>query len=571
MSFDSVFTHAMVQELQQLVTGRLTKIQQPFANELILTIRVQRQNVHLLLSANPTYARVQLTQAKLISPPRPSNFVMTLRKQLAGAVIQGIEQIKNDRIMTIKFTARNELGDLQNLTLYTEIMNRHSNIILVNDQNGQIIDAIKHVSVNQDRYRELLPGVSYRLPPAPKSTQEPCSAFDREKFVKQNLTSLQQQDPQVTAQLLQTTFMGLGKDTLQELTWRLCHSPQDYQGLWQAFQSFFQKWQPTLNTNAQQRQIFTPVVFQSLVAEYQQQAFPSLSSLLDDFYRDRARKDRMRQQAANVLQVIKRHQKRNRLKLKRLRLDLAKTDSAEIQRIKGEVLTAFLQQVPTGAHTVTLPNYYEANRPLKIQLDPALSPARNAQKYFKTYQKLKNSVKHLQEQIKLTQTEEQYLTGILSQLDYAQPEDLDAIVAELQQQGYLRSHAPKKKKRSKSPRHGSIFTATDGTKIHVGKNNLQNDYLTTKWADKRYTWLHIKNAPGAHVIIENLHPSETTLTQAAQLAAYFSAHNTSQAKVAVDYTLIKHVHKPNGAKPGYVIYTDQKTIMVQPASLPTSE
>ena len=566
MSFDGVFTHTMVAELQnKLLSGRITKIQQPFALELLLTIRSFNHNYNLLLSANPNYARVQITQNKFVSPPQPSNFVMTLRKHLAGAFIKNISQIKNDRIIVFSLENHDELGDRQNYSLYVEIMNRHSNIILVNNQDQQIIDSLKHIGLSQDRYRQLLPHLSYKLPPQPK-LNDPFDIFAREKFVKDHTSELVAQNPAQTTQLLKDNFMGLGKDTLQELTLRLTTTTAEPAFILRALNETFNQLhtpQACIYSN-EKRQIFTPISFQSLQKQnFTVEKFDSLSTMLDIYYQDRARQDRVRQQADNLLQVIKRNLKRDRLKSERLKKDLQKTSQAPAKRLRGELLTTFMSQVPQGAKTVTLPNYYENNQPLTIALKPDLSPSKNAQRYFKTYQKLKNSTAHLKEQLELTQQESAYFESILAQMEYAQPQDLADITLELQQQGYLKAKK-KTSRKSTKVRHGDIFKATDGTEIHVGKNNLQNDYLTMKYADKRYTWLHIKNLPGSHVIIAALHPSADTIKQAAQLAAFYSKAGKNPAKVPVDYTLVKHVHKPKGAKPGFVIYTDQKTLLVVP-------
>lgn len=566
MSFDGIFTHEMVQELHDLLaTGRLSKIQQPFEHELVLTIRAHSKNHSLLLSANPSYARAQITDVKFKSPHTPSNFVMTFRKNLDGAIVKDIYQIKNDRIMVIEFQNRNELGDQQLIDLYVEIMNRHSNIILVHQNNGEIIDSIKHISENQDRYRELLPKVTYKLPPEQKQVS-PFDSFEREKFVKSNLKEIIADDDVQLKKLLQGYFMGIGKDSANELVYQIGQIDQDEHAILKAFDSFFDELQspiPTIYTK-NNKQIFTPIKYQNLINNgYSKQEFDSLSTMLDDFYNDRARKDRVRQQASNVLQVINRNLKRSRTKIKRLNKDLAKTESADKYRIKGEILTTYMNKVKQGQSKITLDNFYDNNNPININLQPDLTPSENAQKYFKTYQKLKNSISHLQQQIKVTQSDIDYLESIIAQMDYADPQDIDDIRSELIQQGYIKKQKKRKNKRIK-PKSGEIFLSSDGTKIHVGKNNIQNDFLTTKFADKRYVWLHIKNLPGSHVIIETLKPTQKTILEAAGLAAYYSKVGASGSRVPIDYTLDKYVHKPNGAKPGFVIYTHQKTLIVDP-------
>ncbi|NVY95802.1 fibronectin/fibrinogen-binding protein [Lactobacillus sp. DCY120] len=568
MSFDGVFTHVMVQELKAaLEGGRLTKIQQPFAQELVFTIRSHGKNQSLLLSANPTYARVQLTQVKLASPQQPSTLVMTFRKHLTGAILQAVNQIANDRIMVFQFLTRDEFGDPQTFLLCVEIMNRHSNIILVHQATGKIVEAIRHISWQQDRYRELLPQVTYKLPPALKQA-DPFDQFAREKFLKAQGQAIALASAVELASLLRQTWMGLGKETSQELVTITLQARPDLRSIQRAWQQFFtalRKPQPTISLDSKDRQVFTPLPYQYLQnLEKKSFQYSTLSGMLDVYYADRARQDRVRQQGANILQVVKRDLKKNQTKLQRLQHDLAKTDSAETSRIRGELLTTYLNQVPRGAQSVQLANYYDNNQPLTIPLRPELSPSRNAQRYFKTYQKLKHSVRHLQSQITTTQTEIDYLTGILSQLAYAQPQDIAEMEMELRQQGYLKQKSHRSKPHKTKVRLGEKWSLNDQTEIYIGKNNLQNDYLTTKWADKRYTWLHVKDNPGSHVIIAKFAVTAAELTQAAQAAAYYSRVGRAGAKVAVDYTKVKYVHKPNGAKPGYVIYTHQKTLLVEP-------
>ncbi|UQS83581.1 Rqc2 family fibronectin-binding protein [Bombilactobacillus thymidiniphilus] len=569
MSFDGVFIHALQHELQQtLVGGRISKIQQPFAQEVLLTIRNHHEKYNLLLSANSTYPRIQITQIKTINPPTPANFLIALRKNLDSAVIKQIYQIENDRILVLELVSRNELGDLQTFLLYVEIMSRHSNIILVKKDQNIIVDAIKHIDESQNRYRELLSKVKYCLPPQPDKVN-PFDSFERERFVKFHVNQINIMSTAERAIFIRQYFMGLSKESAQELSFRL-NGATDYNAILYIVNTFFTAFntpQPMIYTR-QNQQIFTAIAYHSLVsAGYKEQSFSNFASMLDNFYQQSAHQERLRQKASTIIQIAKRYIKRSQTKIKRLNKDLDKTKDAEKYRIEGELLTAYLSRVDRGLNSIKLPNYYDNNNLLEIKLHPDLSPSKNAQKYFKTYQKLKNSTKHLQEQLQLATTELNYFQGLLAQLDYVRLDDLAEIILELQQQGYLKNKNTKKKKVKTRP--GELFVASDGTNIRVGKNNLQNDYITNKLADKRYTWLHIKNLPGSHVIIESLNPSHETLLQAAQLAAYFSKVGAQGTKVPIDYTLVKHVHKPNSAKPGFVIYTDQKTLLVDAKLLPT--
>ncbi|HGF7892731.1 TPA: fibronectin-binding protein EfbA [Enterococcus faecium] len=556
MSFDGVFTHAMVNELREtLLSGRISKIHQPYENEIVLVIRSRGKNHRLLLSAHPSYARVQITQIDYQNPDNPPNFVMMLRKYLDGAILESIEQIENDRVIHFHFAKRNELGDLQNIILIVELMGRHSTIVLVNQETGKILDAIKHIGSSQNTYRSLLPGVEYIAPPK----QEVLNPFssDKEKiFQRLSQTELE-------PKAIQYQFQGIGFDTAQELTKRLLERPNEKMVVWdEFFSSIINHPDPTFYETTN-KDFFTPIVYQ--VFSEQASAvttYPTLSQLLDSYYHEKAEKDRAKQQGGELIRKIENELKRNKNKLKKREQTLKESENAENYRRDGELLTTFLTQVPRGAKEVVLPNYYEGDRPIKIALDPALTPNQNAQKYFHRYQKLKNAVKLIGEQIQEAKDEIQYLESVLSQLEIAGPMDIEAIKEELTAEGYLKKKTQKKQKKKK-PSQPDQYFSSDGTLILVGKNNLQNDQLTMKTAKKTDYWLHAKNIPGSHVIIKSDQPSDETITEAAELAAYFSKYRYS-AQVPVDLVQVKHIRKPNGAKPGYVIYENQKTVIVTP-------
>lgn len=556
MSFDGVFTHAMVNELREtLLSGRISKIHQPYENEIVLVIRSRGKNHRLLLSAHPSYARVQITQIDYQNPDNPPNFVMMLRKYLDGAILESIEQIENDRVIHFHFAKRNELGDLQNIILIVELMGRHSTIVLVNQETGKILDAIKHIGSSQNTYRSLLPGVEYIAPPK----QEVLNPFssDKEKiFQRLSQTELE-------PKAIQHQFQGIGFDTAQELTKRLLERPNEKMVVWEEFfSSIINHPIPTFYETTN-KDFFTPIVYQ--VFSEQASAvttYPTLSQLLDSYYHEKAEKDRAKQQGGELIRKIENELKRNKNKLKKREQTLKESENAENYRRDGELLTTFLTQVPRGAKEVVLPNYYEEDRPIKIALDPALTPNQNAQKYFHRYQKLKNAVKLIGEQIQEAKDEIQYLESVLSQLEIAGPMDIEAIKEELTAEGYLKKKTQKKQKKKK-PSQPDQYFSSDGTLILVGKNNLQNDQLTMKTAKKTDYWLHAKNIPGSHVIIKSDQPSDETITEAAELAAYFSKYRYS-AQVPVDLVQVKHIRKPNGAKPGYVIYENQKTVIVTP-------
>lgn len=558
MSFDGFFTHAMVHELDQtLTTGRVARVSQPYPAELIITIRAHRHNHALLLSANPTYPRIQITTIPYSNPAVPTNFTMTLRKYLEGAILHSIEQVGNDRIIKLTFDTRDELGDSQQLVLVSEIMARHSNISLVNHKTGKIIDTIKHVGSDQNRVRLLLPGATFVMPPK----QDKLDPYLPNQLYSDLVR--QYQDPRELAHQLQQGYEGLGTDTARDLANRLLasdHLPTAYQ---QFIQHFNSPDPVIINDKRKSFMVFPPLNTEEDTLQH----YPTLSEMLDNYYAQKAQQDRSKELAGQVIKVIKNELKKDRRKVKKFNQQLADADAADRYRIRGEILTTYLGKLKPGMKEITLPNFYDDNKPLKIKLAPELSPSRNAQKYFTKYDKLKASVAHVNEQMKLTNDEIAYFENIQNQIDLAEPSDIQEIRLELQQQGYIKGKKQKSKKRRKvrlsKPEQ---FHTSDGTLVLVGKNNLQNDRLSFKTANKNEIWLHVKDIPGSHVVIRSTDPSEQTILEAAQLAAYFSKGRDSD-NVPVDYLPVKRLHKPNGAKPGFVTFTGQRTLFVKPRKL----
>lgn len=549
MTFDGLFTHAMIHELNKtLQNGRVTKISQPYPNEVILTIRANRTNYPVLLSANPRYARFQITQIPYTNPAVPTNFTMMLRKYLEGAKLLEIKQLDNDRVVYFEFLTRNELGDKLPLLLSAEIMGRYSNVILINQSTNKIIDTIKHVGMDQNRYRTLLPGATYRQPP----TQYKENPFEQESNTFEELIQ-KYPNREVLADSLLKQYQGISRDNVLALADKL-HSSNNYVQAFNDFLAMTENPIPTMNSNN----------FSIFTDNPNDKKFSTLSEMLDVFYHTKANRDRVQQQGGQLLHVIRKNLQRNKKKLKKLSNELKATENADEYRIKGEVLTTYLYQIKRGMTKITLPNFYDNNKEITISLSNQLSPSQNAQKYFKKYQKLKNAVTFVNEQIELTKKEVAYLEEIQTQIELATPADLDDIKTELQQEGYI------KKKQQKSKRSSRVkinkpetFIASDGTEILVGKNNLQNEKLTLHTAKKTDIWLHAKNIPGSHVIIKSNNPSDETLFEAAMLAAYFSKFRSS-ANVPIDYVQVKNIRKPNGSKPGFVIYEGQKTLTVTP-------
>ena len=549
MTFDGLFTHAMIHELNQtLQNGRVTKISQPYPNEVILTIRANRTNYPVLLSANPRYARFQITQIPYTNPAVPTNFTMMLRKYLEGAKLLEIKQLDNDRVVYFEFLTRNELGDKLPLLLSAEIMGRYSNVILINQSTNKIIDTIKHVGMDQNRYRTLLPGATYRQPP----TQNKENPFEQDSNTFEELIQ-KYPNREVLADNLLKQYQGISRDNALALADKL-HSSNNFVQAFNDFLAMTEDPIPTMNGNN----------FSIFTDNPNDKKFTTLSEMLDVFYHTKANRDRVQQQGGQLLHVIRKNLQRNKKKLKKLSNELKATENADEYRIKGEVLTTYLYQIKRGMTKITLPNFYDNNKEITISLSNQLSPSQNAQKYFKKYQKLKNAVTFVNEQIELTKKEVAYLEEIQTQIELATPADLNDIKTELQQEGYIKKKQQKSKHSSRVKiNKPESFIASDGTEILVGKNNLQNEKLTLHTAKKTDIWLHAKNIPGSHVIIKSNNPSDETLFEAAMLAAYFSKFRSS-ANVPIDYVQIKNIRKPNGSKPGFVIYEGQKTLTVTP-------
>ncbi|MEI3629852.1 Rqc2 family fibronectin-binding protein [Lactococcus lactis] len=528
MSFDGIFLHHMTVELQPLVGGRIQKINQPFDQELVLTVRSAGKSHKLLLSAHPVFGRVQLTKTDFQNPQNPNNFVMILRKYLAGAFIEQIEQVGNDRQIIFHISTKDEIGDSLKIALITEIMGKHSNIILLEKTSQKIIESIKHIGFSQNQYRTILPGSTYIAPPL-NTAIDPFKATDEEIFEALQTEQLQQK------------LQGIGRDSKNALT-----------GL--SVKEFKEKLLTVTPS------IYPNDTFSSIKLADEFVSFDSLSEMLDTYYADKAERDRVKQVAASVIKKIQNELKKNRDKLKKQERELLATDNAEIFRQKGELLNTFLNQVPNDKTSVTLENYY-TNEPIEIALNPALSPVQNAQRYFHRYQKLKQAVKFLGEQIAKTKETIHYLESVESNLENADVAEIADIREEFIQTGYIKQKYRNKKQKMLPPEK---YQAEDGTIILVGKNNLQNEQVSFKLSRRGDLWFHVKDIPGSHVLITgNANPSDETITFAGELAAYFSKARYSNL-VQVDVLDVKKLHKPTGTAPGFVTYDREKTIRVTP-------
>ena len=460
-----------------------------------MRIRSKRKNYQLLLSAHPQYARVQLTNLQFENPQQPPQFCMVLRKYIESSTLVDIIQVENDRVIEFVFTGRDELGDEQNYHLIAELMGRHSNVLLVNKDEKKLYEAIRHVPPSMNSYRTLLPGADYR--PAPE--QDNINPFEYRETIQ-----LEGETQKDRVRSIQSQFQGFGRDSAKELLYQIdTHKDQEDTETFKQFMKPYQEntYVPTLTEDGN-RTSFTALPYPS--TEGDKESFDSLGDLLDEFYENKAERDRVHQQTNDLSQLLNNERKKNTKKLKKLEREYKETNRADNYKVKGEVLTAFMHTVEQGMEEIELENFYEDYEPIVIELDPQKLPAENAQWYFKRYQKMKSRKNHLASQIPLTKQEINYIDSILAQLEIASSHDIDEIRDELRNEGYLkRQRGKKKKKKQTGPEK---YYASDGTLIYVGKNNSQNDQLTMRTANKTDWWLHTKDIPGSHVLIRDDDP-----------------------------------------------------------------
>lgn len=578
MALDGIFLRHIKRELEEsLIGGRVDKIYQPGRDELVFSFRTRESVYKLLLSARPNTARVHFTEITLENPKQPPMLCMLLRKKLLSAKLTGIRQKGLERAVLLDFDSVNELGDHVTLTVAVEIMGKYSNIILVGED-GKIIDALKRVDAEMSSERLIFPGLLYRDPPPQEKLciletepEEILERIDRlpkaMPLSKALMSVLQGISPIVGRELEQVA--GRGRELVSTEM-----SLYDRNRLLRALESLKEtassaSGSPYTVLNLQKKPI--DFSFQE-ITQYGEGAIvrreESFSKLLDRFYAERDQIDRMRAKSTDILKLLSNKADRLSRKINNQTAELRECDKKEELRVKADLINSNLYAIPKSASQVELMNYYEEGSPtVTIQLNPALSASQNAQKLYKEYRKAKTAEVKLQEQIELGRKELEYVDSVFYALTEAETEqDLSEIRSELMEQGYVR--APKGGKKAKAPSAGKPLKVEtpDGFTILVGRNNKQNDKLTLKDAGKNDYWFHTKNIHGSHVILvtEGREPSAEAMEAAALLAARHSKAKDS-SQVPVDYTRARHVSKPQGAKPGMVIYVNYKTMYVNPS------
>ncbi len=575
MALDGAFLHHLKREIETAVLGaRVEKIYQPNREEMVFFLRTRTDHYKLLLSARANSARIHFTRFVPENPKQPPMLCMLLRKKLSGAKLAAVRQPELERVLFLDFDAINELGDEVRLTLAIEIMGRYSNIILV-DEKGKVIDALKRVDEEMSSERLVLPGLTYLPPPpqdklcllttGPEQIVEKMESNSKEMELSKGLLSTMQgvspivcrEIEHITGRGQPLTVHGMTKEQRERLVFflrRLRDTVQDVSG------------QPCMVINLQQK----PIDFSFFdILQYGTGAITrqcgSFSELLDAFYEERDRLERMRARSQDLLRLLTTNSDRLSRKINNQRAELAQCAERDKLRINGDLLSASLYQLEKGMPFVELVNFYDEAQPVvRIKLDPALTPAQNAQKYYKEYRKARTAEEKLTEQIDYATRELAYLDTVFEELSRAQTEqDLSEIRLELMDQGYLRKPKGKQKPTRQSP--PMEFAVAGGFRILVGRNNRQNDQLTLKKANNRDIWFHTKNIPGSHVILitEGKEVPEEAMIQAASVAAWHSRGKDS-SQVPVDYTQVRNVSKPQGAKPGMVIYVNYHTLFVTP-------
>ncbi|WP_042160119.1 Rqc2 family fibronectin-binding protein [Paenibacillus gorillae] len=608
MALDGIVIHAIVKELGRSIGARIHKIHQPTDNDLVFGIRGGSNPGKLLLSANPTYPRVHWTNASYMNPLEAPMFCMLLRKHCEGAVIEGVRQIGRERIIHIDVRHRDELGDVSAKTIIIEIMGRHSNVILLDPNTGNIHDGIHHVTPAISSFRIVMPGSRYTAPPD-QGKVDPLAIDSEEQFwsalngreqaeaageaasagnpelslrsEREERSGLPEQ-PTLSAdaekaasasspaaltpqQKLVQAFSGLSPLLAKELVYR---SEREGLSLWESFARFTEQirtgsFAPNIVTDAKGKSFFSVTELTHIEGEIER--FETVSECLEAYYGDKAERDTVKQRVSDLIRFVQNEKAKNAKKIDKLQETLEEAKDADKYRVLGELVTAYMHQIQRGDKSVELVNFYdEEQATVKIELDPQLTPSDNAQRYFRRYTKHKNSIAIVGEQMDLAQSEIQYLESLLQQLDNASLSDIEEIREELVEQSYLRDRAKRGPKKKKSARPTLLcYTSSEGAQIYVGKNNTQNEYLTNRLASPADTWLHTKDIPGSHVVIRGGDFGDATLEEAAMLSAHFSQARSSSL-VPVDYTFIRHVRKPSGAKPGFVIYDHQKTLFITP-------
>lgn len=567
MALDGIYLYSLVNNLKNsIIDSKIDKINQPEKDEIILTIRKDRKNIKLLISSSPKFARIHLTNNVKQNPIVAPMYLMVLRKYILGGRIIDLIQKDNDRILIMKIENRDELGFDSTYSLIIEIMGRHSNITLVRDRDNKIMESIKHITPNINSYRVLYPGVEYVYPPiSNKLDPFSCTYENLNSFITNNSIALDKD-------FYFNCFTGISKLLSNELYYSITkeHSSPTRNEIYENLKNF--------TNNISENPSFT--IFSDnegylkdyycthlsySYANYKTTNYNDPNILMDTFYSKKDKQDRLQNKSTDLQRLINTNIDRCNKKSNILKETLKECKKKDDYKIKGDLLTSYIYSIKKGDNECSLLNFYNENEEeyIKISLDKTKTPSENIQRYYKKYNKLKASEEHAILELEKNNNEVEYLNSVLTNiLNVESYDEIDEIKNELIETGYIRYKKKDKQKKAKisKPHH---FTSSDNIDIYVGKNNIQNDYLSLKFANKNFLWLHAKDIPGSHVIVCAFDVPDKTLEEAAIIAGFYSKGKNNN-KLSVDYTKVKELKKPNGSKPGMVIYHKNNTIVINP-------
>lgn len=567
MALDGIYLHSLVNNLQNLVlNAKIDKINQPEKDEIILTFRKDRKNLKLLISASSKFPRIHLTNTNKVNPIKASTFTMVLRKYLTGGTITSFEQLNGDRILKLNIESTDELGFDSKYFLIVEIMGRHSNITLIRERDNKVMECIKHITPDINSFRVLYPGVNYIYPPESSRLNPFDFTLDKLKdyFVINDIS--------MSESIFTNVFTGVSKILSLNLYNSMSKNNENISI--DEFYNFTKNFISNLSTNFSYRIYKTDTLYkdfyclplESLDNTYSSILFDNPCDILEEFFFIRDKQERLNSKSIDIQRLIQTNIDRCNKKSKKLYTMLKECDDKEAFKIKGDLLTSYIYTLKKGDTEATVLNFYEEKEQyLTIALDEFKTPSENIQALYKKYNKYKKSEESAIFQLEQNENELNYLNSVMTNIQNCDTYvEINDIRNELIETGYVRfkkTGKNNKKDKASKPLH---FISSDGLDIYVGKNNIQNDYLSLKFASNNHLWFHTKNIPGSHVIVASPNVPDKTIEEAAILAAFYSKAKTG-TKVPVDYTLVKNLKKPNGSKPGMVIYHTNYTLYTEPS------
>lgn len=580
MPFDGLVINSLKAELKEvLLNKKIEKIYQPEDDEILIKFRNVDNSKKLLISVNSSFPHLCLTNTQKVNPTTPPMFCMLLRKHLHGGKIIDCYQVEFERILVLSIESYDELGNINIKNLIIEVMGKHSNVILTQDDTNVIIDSIKRIPSSISRKRQILPGLNYEYPPS----QNKIDIFNTDYTTFKNKLNSNLENSQIFKAIYKS-FQGISPIIAKEICYRSSIpidtqisvlTDKNFMDIWNVFINILTKthkneYSPNIIFDSKDNKT---IDFSSLVLKiYENEHFSislfnSISTTINRYYFEKDKYNRIKQKATDITKIISTRLERLYNKLQKQKEELLTAEGADKYKLYGELILSNMHNITKGMKQITVQNYYEADMPdVIIQLDSRLSPSENSQKYYKKYNKYKSAINKINKQIEETSEEIQYLQNVLTNIENTDDiNNIDEIKQELIEQKYIKKRKATKGKSKSIASKPLKYVTTDGFTILAGKNNKQNDYLTLKMASKKDIWLHTKDIPGSHVIIktEGREASEETIKTAALIAAYNSKGRYS-SNVPIDYTHVKYVKKPSGAKPGMVIYENFKTIYVTP-------